>query len=279
MAEFNRCHKLQGLDTGATPRWQMVPVGGYRWVALKDGAGLTVTSSNPAVVTVTEIRRADMPSVEAVTLDPTDRIFRLHGASKGNAHIFARRGTTTVTELEVDTKNKLTKRVSFHFVRDEAGHATNRSDAAATEWANGMNYIYKFQANIEVLRRLVRWVTVPGDLGTSVDTTSYSTTSAADEWNRVVAMTDPGADFNIFLVRRFELTDTAAEEDAAQEGANCIFEDDAGWQIAETMAHELGHRLGLPDQYDNARKRELMYGYTDTRGIHLPKADVNRINP
>ena len=62
-------------------------------------------------------------------------------------------------------------------------------------------------------------------------------------------------------------------------GRNCIFEDHAGRAIEVSMAHEMGHHLGRDDHYIAARKKDLMYGYTDQRGINLTKDDVNGMNP
>ncbi len=55
-----------------------------------------------------------------------------------------------------------------------------------------------------------------------------------------------------------------------------LLDDRRGKDIAESMAHELGHAMGLSDQY--VIKRELMYGYQHVRGVHLTKGHVNTIN-
>jgi len=277
-AEWHKVFNMRGFDRDAAPRWQMVPVDGNRYVALRNGAGLTVTSTDPTVVTVTEITQAAIPNEdERMPLHASDRIFRLHGVKKGNARIQAKSGATLDVELEVDTKDRKTVRVTFNFVRDSAGHRTSRVAASAGQWVATMNYIYRGQANIRVVLCQTRTVSVASDLGTEV----MWDASAGSEWNTVTALRDPGANLNYFLVWEYEQdTDPATDTGAGTLNGNCIFEDNAGTAtVGVTMAHEMGHFLGRPDHDVAARRLELMYGRTNTRGIHLPKADVNGMNP
>ncbi|MBI4905471.1 MAG: hypothetical protein HY820_17695 [Acidobacteria bacterium] len=278
MASFEKCFNMKGFDKDQTPRWQMVPVGEDRYLALRGGKDLTVTSNKPAVCTATEIKASELPKGgEPMALQPSDRIFRLHGATKGNARIQAKNGSTIVVELEVDTKDKKTVHFAFNFVEDTGGHKTRRVAASAGGWLKTINYIYNGQANIYANLHATRTVKVPSNLGRVVTWDS----STASEWNTVTGMGDSGADFNIFLVWEYEQDSTPLVDhtDAGTLVGNCIFEDSAGAQIGETMAHEFGHHLGTDDHYDAARKHHLMHGITDVRGIHLPKEDVNIMNP
>src|SRR5690348_8167623 len=138
MASFDRVFPMMGWDRVPTPKWQMVPVGGDRYVYLKDGAGLTVTALNPSVLTVTEVRDIDLPAWWGkIAAGAGDRIFKLHGSTKDNTRVQAKNASGVVkAELEVDTKNKLTKRVAFHFVSDSATppHKTFRPPAEAAQW-------------------------------------------------------------------------------------------------------------------------------------------------
>lgn len=275
-ASFEKVFNNQGFDRWASPRWQMVPVGGDRYLALRDGAGLTVTSNSTSVLTVTEIPVARLPAGSRMSLQSSDRIFKLHGASKGNARVQAKRGGRTIVELEVDTKNRKSVRLTFNFVRDNAGHFTRRNPSSATGWMRMINRIYNGQANIFATMIRTRNVTIPQNLGAEVRWSA----GTASEWNTVTALRDSGADFNFFLVWEYEQDTTPGDgADAGALAGNCIFEDSAGSQIGETMAHELGHYLGVADKYDNARRHHLMYGYTDTRGRHLSKQDVRTMNP
>src|SRR5262245_8566139 len=195
---------------------------------------------------------------------------------KGNARIEAKRGAAVDVALEVDTKDKKTVRVTFNFVRDSTGHHTRRVPASAGHWVATMNYIYGGQANIHVVRLHSRHVRVPVDLGPEVTWDA----SPGSEWNTVTALGDPGADLNYFLVWAYEQYTTPGDgADAGTLAGNCIFEDNAGTAVGVSMAHEMGHFLGRNDHYVAARRLELMYGITDQRGIHLPKADINVMNP
>jgi hypothetical protein len=277
-AEFVKVFTMQGFDRQATPRWQMVPVNGDRYVALRSGAGLVVTSNNPGVVRATEIALGAVPGGERQPLHSGDRVFKLHGVTKGNARLQAKNaGGVTAVELEVDTKDKKTVGVTFNFVRDSGGHHTVRPTASAAHWVSTMRYVYSGQANIEPTLRHTRQVRVPVDLGPQVMWTS----GADSEWDTVTALGDAAADMNYFLVWEYEqdATPTVDNTDAGTMAANCIFEDAAGSAVGVTMAHEMGHYLGVDDHYDVTHKLDLMYGITDQRGINLRKSDVNTMNP
>lgn len=281
-ASFEKVFDMMGFDKAAAPRrWQMVPVNGDRYIALRDGADLTVTSNDPRTLTVTETSLAQIPRSfgygSPQPLHATDRVLKLTGVAHGGARVLAKRGATTVVELEVDVKNKLTVRTSFNFVRDTGGHRTNRAAASAQSWVNSMNYVYNGQANVFITLLHARSITVQQDLGPQV----MWTATAPNEWDTVTALGDTGADMNYFLVWEYEQdnTPTVDDTDAGTVGSNCIFEDNAGREVGVSMAHEMGHHLGRPDIYNSAQMHFLMYGITDQRGVHLAKEDVNVMNP
>jgi hypothetical protein len=278
MAEFLKAINMLGFDRYQTPRWQMVPWLGVRYVILRDGAGLTVASANSVVCAVTEVKQTDLPpgssGHERTPLLVSDRVFLLFGVWTGNTLIQATGGPGAV-DLEVDVKMRKTVRITFNFVEDSASpkkHHTRRVPAQAKGWVDTMNYIYNGQANIEIISKEARWVTVPKNLGATVETLSNGPGEEVD----IYPLGDSGADVNMFLVWDMDITDDPADEDAFTEGKNIVFEDNAGRFVGVTMSHEFGHSQGLKDQY--LTKRELMYGITDQRGFHLPKEHVNIIN-
>jgi len=275
MAEFLKAIHMKGWDSHRTPKWQMVPFLGTRYVILRGGTGMTVTSSSLLTVLVTEVTPSDLPAGvwghERTSLLPTDRIFQLFGVWRGAAVIEAK-GPTGSVQLEVDVKLRKTVRVTFTFMEDNAGHKTKRVPAQAREWIKKVNYIFLNQANVEFLIRFTRDKKVDKDLGPVITTLS----SAAGEEVDIYPHGDPNADFNIFMVWEVEITDDAGNETGFQDGKNILLDDRGAKDIAESVAHELGHALGLPDQY--TIKRKLMYGYDDVRGIDLSKEDVNIVN-
>jgi hypothetical protein len=262
----------------------MVPVGGERYVILRDGAGLTVTAQNPAVVRIAEVNLASLPVDNRRPIRANDRIFKIEGLTWGVTNIQVKNGAgAVVKELEVDTKNKKTVNITFNFVRDNAGHRTRRSTASVNRYVNAINYIYTAQTNIEIKLKLSRWVTVSQNLRRVVRFSSHipGVPASQHEWAAVTAQGDAAADMNIFFVWEYEQDNSpfTDQTDAGTLSDNCIYEDRAGRQTAETLAHEIGHYLGCNDHYIAARRRELMYGITDARGIHIPKQDANTMNP
>ncbi len=267
---FFALHKLRGFDAAATPPWQMVPRGYSREVGLKHAAGLTLASSNAAVATASfaahnpaELQRAGSRKVI------------VQGLKKGKAFIEARQGAVALCKLEVSVKESKTVKITFNFVEDKAGHKTTRALASADNLLKTMNSIYTPQTFIHIVKRAARWVKIPKNLGATVDTPS----APGPEWKAVIAKRDPAAHWNVFFVRRFDVSDRPGDEDAGNAGGNCLFEDEAGVEVGETLAHELGHYLGVADFYGAAEADWLMYGYTDVRGRTIPKDHANRMNP
>lgn len=280
-AAFDRAFPFRGWDSAASPKWQMVPIDGDRFMYLHDGAGLTVTSSNTAVVTVTEITKGDIPAgSDKLAPRAGDRFFKFRGKSKGNAKIQAKNaGGTVVTEVEVDTKPELTKNVTFYFIKDSATpvHKTNKVPAEAAQWVLTVNYIYQ-QCNIKIVSPAGSWKTLSGDRGAAIEYTDGST----DDWAALRAMRDPGADVTVFHVWEYEQDGTPASDNAnggtVRTSKMSVVEDNAASVHAHTIAHELGHAFGLPDLSSNATRHHIMWGAGRT-GQHMSKSEVNTINP
>src|SRR5262245_30915610 len=128
MAEFTRVYTVQGMDSNSTPRFQMVPLGGKRFVILRDGAGMTVSVVDDAVCTVTEIKEFQLPAGDRAPRKPGDRFFKLvSGETPIGTSLVATGGGSTVT-LDIEVKTKRKQLVMFNFVRDNAKHTTTRPD-------------------------------------------------------------------------------------------------------------------------------------------------------
>ncbi len=282
MPSFEKAYSMKGFDSHRINRWQMVPLNDTRYIILRDGAGLIVSSTDPAKLLVTEITRATLPVSGLQPIRSGDRFLKLEGKNHGAVEVQAKNAAGIVVKtLEVDVKRKKTVNISFNFVRDNAGHRTLRNTSQASTWVNGINGIYFGQTNIEIKLKLFRNVTVAQNLGNTVTFTAHipGAPAGSHEWDVVVATGDASADMNFFLVWDYEQDlDRTTDTDAGTLAGNCIFEDNIGGSITRNMSHEVGHYLGVLDQYVATRKRELMYGYADG-GIHIPKDDANIMNP
>jgi len=278
MPNFFALHRLRGFDATATPPWQMVPLGFWREVGLTESAGLALSSTNPAVATAEFAR--DNPA--SLARSGQSKVI-VHGHKKGSAVIEARRGTTVVCQLEVGVKAPKIVKVAFNFVKDTAGHKTTRSLASVDNLVKTMNSIYTPQTYITIVKRTARWVQVRKNLGKVVRYSAHLSGVAAGqhEWDDVIALRDAAAHWNVFFVWEYEqdATPFVDHTDAGNLAGNCLFEDKAGVEVGETLAHELGHYLGVADFYDAAQQDWLMYGYTDVRGRFIPKNHANIMNP
>ncbi len=272
---FEQKKPKDGFDGTVNPPWQMVPVSGQKTVILKNAPTHTVVSRNVGIATVAE--DTSMCFIHG------GREFIIKGRVKGTTFIDVKSGTTTVASLEVAVKTKKTVRASFHLVEDNAGHKTTRSTSSIDGWVKTMNDILLPQANVAVTKQRAISVKINQNLGDVVRFSSHlaGVPASEHEWTVVTAKADASADFNVFFVWEYEqdINPNHDDTDAGTLGKNCIFEDRAGTNVGDTLAHELGHTLGCGDLYGAADKPLLMYGITDQRGQLVLKAHVNIMNP
>ena len=241
---------------------------GTNRVKLVDGAGLTLTNTNPAAATFTESTTA----ADAV------RRFEFTGVARGTTFLVVNNGAREVARLEVNVKTKKVVKLVFNFVWDNAVPAHHTRFAAGDEgaWVTAMNAILLPQANVEATSLSGRRVTVAQNLGRVVrwSRTLRGVPAAEHEWHVVVARGDPAADLNVFCVWEYEQDTTPLRDNhaAGTLNGNTLIEDRVGQPRGETLAHELGHHLGLADV---ARRHRLM----SPRGKHITKAEANTMNP
>jgi len=275
MTQFDQVRPNDGFDRTPVPRWAMVPVGGSKSVKLRLGANMTVVSLNTGVLTVAEAPSSRVASAE--------RVFVLTGVLTGNTFIEARNGATVAARLQLTVKNRRTITVTFNFVNDGAGHRTHRHHGVVDGFVREMNGIFLPQANVQIQKHAVRTVAIPGNLGPVIRFSAHlpAVPVSEHEWPLLVARRDATASLNVFFVWEYEsdATPNIDNVDGATQGGVCVMEDHAGTDVGESLAHEMGHHLGLADTYASTARGLLMYGYTDVRGRRLRQSDVNTINP
>jgi hypothetical protein len=262
----------------------MVPTRGTRYVALRDGTGVNVISLAPSICRVTEVPQGALPADERAPSQAGDRYFKLEGGStKGVTFLMATGGSILLPLfLEIGVKDKRQQFVMFNFVHDNAGHRTRRPSAILGQWLPTLNYIWKRQANVEIVRHGIQRVTIPQNLG---DPIMLPAGSLGTTGTTIGAAGDSGVDLNVFFVWRLQETGNPNDVDAvstigtAGSGSpgTCIFEDEAGRGQALSLAHEIGHHLGI--RHAGHRQIDLMWGITGERGLNLTRADVNTANP
>ena len=270
-ASFERIFDMQGFDKVA--RWQMVPLGGVRYVALRSGKGLTVTSTTPAVH-VEEIPRSEVPAGRSASINGADRIFLITGRTGGPATLEAKSASGGVLKarLQVDVKSKKSLLASFTFVSDTGGHTSLRNSLSAASWVNGINDVFGGQANIFLTLLRTRTITIPMDLGVKFIWPPDRTPRQQVLYDLFVSREDPHADVNFYLVWNFGLEGEGGDTEGACSG-RVIFIEDKVHDTALTMAHELGHYLGA-EHHGGARDvHHLMHPYST--GRHIPKDVIN----
>ena len=283
MAEFRPIYVNAGFDINVIPRWQMVPNGLSRYVLLRDGVGLDVTAG-PPVVRLTEIDetrlRQDGRSKDAL-FDPAladmfqkeDRIFEIHGTAEGSTQVRAEPSRTNAgARLDVQVKKSKTVGLRLYFVSD-GRHRTNRYPGEVEPQVDLINRnIFYPQSNVkfEVLQSSV--LTVNFLLSDAMDD---------DEIGKHIfplGIQDEGK--NVFFVWNIaDKPDDAGYETAGwaqQIGGRNVVIVDSEKPLAQILAHELGHALGL-EHVPNALNLMLKYGkpFND----NLNKSQINIINP
>jgi hypothetical protein len=291
MAEFARVFKIQGMDSDASPRFQMVPAGFVkkRFVILRDGVGMTLSVADPSVCNFTEILESALPKGNRATRKTGDRFFRLEGGSTSATTTLTATGGASPAPvvLDIGVKNKRQLLVVFNFVRDNAGHTTSRPAANVAQFMPTLKLIWETQANVDVVQQGgIKKVRVARNMGRTVLLPAGPLVlgTAGSDDAAIAATGSTGDLLNVFFVNEVQQSGNPVDIDAVtkigmagtgQSGV-CLFEDNAGRDQAFSLAHEIGHHLGLLDRATPAK--DLMHGITGQRGINLSKADVNAVN-
>lgn len=294
MAEFTRVFRVQGMDSQASPRFQMVPIRGKRFVILRDGAGMTLDIDR-SICNFTEILESALPVGDRAPRKKGDRFFRLEAGDSpiGTALVATGGGSSLPLLLDIEVKNKLRVLVAFNFLSDNATpvHKTKRPEADVARFMKTAKFVWENQANVEIVKSggILRpkieqnlTATILVAVGATVPFRPPGSVAKAIDGKGA-----PGVNLNVFFVHNLQAAGSTGDLDAAtsidtqKDGiANsglCLFEDKAGKDQDLSFAHEIGHHLGLVDRA--LPTRDLMHGTTGQRGLNLTRADVTRVNP
>ncbi len=272
--------KENGFDATAVPRWLMVPMQNpLREIRIVNAAGLQIVSRNRSIAEPVSFTRSQ--PLDRITSD--DEVIRVLGkmAGKTRLEVLDVDGSIVVA-LAVSVLTKITVKSAFHFVKHPTIGTTRRL-GAEREMLRVMNSIYLPQVNVEFSHHQARELPITGAFGNEVN--EAGTLPNGDrEWDTIVANRNTGARFNVFFVK--ELEQAAAEADGTDDadalatiaGLDCIFEDDAGVEEGESLAHEAGHCLGVRHNSPITSTVDmLMWDTTDQRERFIPKIHVEKM--
>ncbi len=200
----------------------------------------------------------------------------------GHVNLHARAGGTNGVYcglLYVCVRNR--KQVSYnaHFVIDSATppHSTIRTSADLTSMTASLNSIYDKQANIVFGCGSYDSPVLSADYGNSIEI------AGDDDESSEFAQHCSGAP-DVFFVWDLQYWNGYFywHVNGLYGGGVVFFPDDSSG-TDETLAHELGHYLGLLPPYgdytDWSRHNEVMYKYTWPDGYKIMHAQVDIANP
>jgi hypothetical protein len=288
-------------DTDSRGAWQMVPLGGAKYLRLKV-VGASVASIESDNTGIASVKSAEKEI-------GYKNVYRINGKAKGPASIYVRGSQREVlARLQVEVKTPRNPFVQFFLVSDKKGRKTTTTMQDVWSWMERANrMIFWPQINVTFVLKSVQDVKVDMDLGDPIDFGSIGmmpfVKKVTPEEKRWHAITERGAlgreVFNVFCVWNFIHSRGEEQFDAfvasktpitAQEmeksGANynmCIIKDKAGngivpeWMV---YAHEAGHYLeGFPFHYEGRKGFYPLMRGDGLIGARLLRRDADKMNP
>lgn len=260
---------------GPTP-WLMVPaVGGERTLRLRNAGGITLRSSDPAVLRIID-PATTFAAAEVVAPDDNEQI-TFRGGLPGTVTVFGRELDGKETPLlTVDVLPKRTATVGFYYVTDKADHHTTRAVGGEKKLLEAVNRVFNRQANVFFTQQEARPLKVDEDWGDSV---GYDDLGGSN-LPKLRTLGNTTLRVRVFFVWDYETdedpdSDTNAEVDDFG-GVVVAFEDDAGKNQGVTLAHEFGHNLGL--RHRKTSKRLVMWPFTDQHAGRLERDQILIVN-
>lgn len=256
--------------------WQMVPVNGQKEIELIAGSGLTVMDGG-AHLKIIELKETTLGGPRA-----SNRKFVIKGLKKGKTAIWAKDRSRISAQMIAQVIPQRIVTITFNFVSDRGEkHYTKRDPKIADDLIQKLNNIYLPQANVKFQKIASRKLKIDADLGEVV--VRDKKTPSNDKFSLLVDSRDPNAQINVFFVWKCQTAGMSHDTDGVAEIAvsrdektNCMVEDDLGASFERVVAHEVGHNLGLKDDFSASDL--LMYGQTaKSLGTRLRKQEIDRI--
>jgi hypothetical protein len=274
-----------GFDNSASPKWQMVPVGGTRTLTVHGASGLVARAVNPdpanPVLTI-----ATAAAGRDIRLTLTGGLTAGHASVEWVASAGAASPADAAFKLDVSVKAAKQVQTAFHYVDDGHKQKTTRKIADLNGLIAGVNAILGPQANVTLARKSAAARPVAQNLGDVVRFSRHlegppdNVAPAQHEWDILKALGDSTADFNVFFVVEYEQDNTPYHDDAdagtIAADKMCIFEDNQGNDTAMALAHETVHNLGISGH--DASNTHLMATGSSGVGRFITKDQANTIN-
>ena len=269
-----------GFDISSFPHRLMIPIEDpVRLMRVFNGAGLVPATTNALSAEVID----PLTQRPLAVLTSDDQVIGIRARVIGIGEITLNEpGGPPQARLIVAAVAKITVKVAFHYVQN-AGVGTSRNPGDEVAMIAEMNEIYLPQVNIEFESVSARRLPIRENLGLEVNE-SQRLASGFTEWDVVTRNRIRAARFNVFFVRELEVGDEGdANPDDADalttiDGTDCLFEDSAGTDVGETLAHEAGHALNIRHNTPITSTIDmLMWDTTDERGRFIPFVHMDRM--
>ncbi len=281
-------HDVQFSD----PRGNADTVGGNAYDRQTNEIGVNRSQTNQALATITPARVAGLVqfiptdgTIASVAPSPATRspeTLTVSGIARGNTVIIPRR--RPARQLGVYVHTPFQRTVAFYIVNDNAGHNAGLTLAQAQAAVQAANNFWSTQANTTfptAVNPQVSVLSVPQDLGPTFDIAGVI---GPEEQAVVNATPNTGASFNVYFVNQVVVAGRGPVEGATRAATGNVFVSVSSADLNRTVAHELGHALGLSaasgnaDYTDAARLYHLMYGEAGG-GFTITPRQVLIINP